>query len=355
MLVVLRFEFAVAIPVKLSAAGVGTVEQLHEAHAILNQSTGEDAVFCEPGLDGICGVIGTVAFEDMCGFSAEVTNLWNAELHPGSQFVAGDACGELAIVGVLLKMACIHPLQQRAGSLVLGGADATGRRQVAHRIGGAEWRPLEFRREETRSPVVDARLRHAAWIGNRYEGRKVLVLAAKSITDPATHAGKAVLNESRREEILSRPVGVRLAGKRMNKGDIVRQFRQVRDQIGNHLASLAARPEIVLRTCQISSRSLKRHRWPAGKRLAVVPDQLRFVVPSFKLADGSGAENHEHVLRLRRKVRLARRIRSCWIDCWHRCCQQSLATEQTGECNRTQRGCTVAKKRSPVEQMSTAQ
>ena len=50
------------------------------------------------------------------------------------------------------------------------------------------------------------------------------------------------------------PCVLRLAGQRVDEGDVVGQLRQMRDQIGDHLAGLAARAELVLRPGQIAGR-----------------------------------------------------------------------------------------------------
>ena len=62
MLVVLFFQLVMAVPVEFAAAGVGSIEELHESHSVFDQSPGEDAVPGKSDLDRIRGVICTVTF-----------------------------------------------------------------------------------------------------------------------------------------------------------------------------------------------------------------------------------------------------------------------------------------------------
>ncbi len=110
MHVVLILQIVVTIPIQFATAGVGAIEQLHEPYAILDQPAGEDAIFCEAGLGRIAGIVGAVALEDMRRLGAEIADLWHAQLHAGSEFVASDARRELAIAGVVLQVAGVHPL-----------------------------------------------------------------------------------------------------------------------------------------------------------------------------------------------------------------------------------------------------
>ena len=47
------------------AAGVGAVEELHEAHAALDQPPGQDAVAGEGGLDRVRRIIGAVQLQNV--------------------------------------------------------------------------------------------------------------------------------------------------------------------------------------------------------------------------------------------------------------------------------------------------
>ena len=67
-------------------------------------------------------------------------------------------------------------------------------------------------------------------------------------------------------------MGVGLVGQRMNKGEVVHDSSEVRNHVGDHHATLTARPEFVLRTRQVSGRPLKCHRRTAFQRLTVALD-----------------------------------------------------------------------------------
>ena len=156
VLVVLLLELVVAVPIEFAAAGVGAVEELHEAHAALDQPPREDAVARKAGLDRIRGIVGAVDFQNVRGLGGEVADFRHAELHAGGEFVAGDARGELAVAGMLFEMPRVHPLQQRArAARSLPGQEMPGRRcEMAHRLLGAQGRALELRGEKAGPPVV---------------------------------------------------------------------------------------------------------------------------------------------------------------------------------------------------------
>ena len=55
--VVLFSEGVVAVPVEFSATGVGTIEELHEAHPVFDETPGEDAVAGKASLEVVPGII----------------------------------------------------------------------------------------------------------------------------------------------------------------------------------------------------------------------------------------------------------------------------------------------------------
>ncbi len=67
------------------------------------------------GLLGIRGVVRAVKFSRMCaGSLLQVADFRNAELHARGEFVARNAGREFAVAGMLLEVAGIHALEQRA-------------------------------------------------------------------------------------------------------------------------------------------------------------------------------------------------------------------------------------------------
>jgi hypothetical protein len=93
------------------------------------------------------------------------------------------------------------------------------------------------------------------------------------------------------------------------KHKVVGQFGEVRQQVGNHLAGLAARLEFPVRLGQVPVLTLERDQFVhAWHRLAMPPDKFRFVVPALQVRARARAENDQHVLRFRREVRRTRRV-----------------------------------------------
>ena len=91
---VLGLDHLVPVPVADAFThGVGAIEELDEADALLKESPGEDTVAGEAGPILVLGVVGTVGLEDGCGFLGQIGDLGDGHLHAGGQFVAGNAGG----------------------------------------------------------------------------------------------------------------------------------------------------------------------------------------------------------------------------------------------------------------------
>src|SRR4051812_9737625 len=79
-------------------------------------------------------------------------------------------------------------------------------------------------------------------------------------------------------------------------------------EVGGHLAGLAARAEFPDRRDEIAVGALERDEaLGAGHELAVALDELGLVVERVDVADGAGAEDDEDSLCARGEVRIARR------------------------------------------------
>ena len=92
-------------------------------------------------------------------------------------------------VGLAGPLAACECASSCAEQVAFGLRDARGPLafglQVQHRrAGGAEPRPLEDRRQETRLPVLDAVDRQPERVVEHDVGRQVLVLAAQAVDDP---------------------------------------------------------------------------------------------------------------------------------------------------------------------------
>ena len=206
--------------------------------------------------------------------------------------------------------------------------------------------------------MIRPHLRHAARIGNGDEGRQILVLRAQRVAHPRAHAGKAVERETGAHLVLGRAVRVRLGRHRVDEAQVVGQLRQVRQQIGDHLARLPARLEFPVRLHEVAVLALKGDELvPPGHRLAVALDQLRLVIPRVQMAQRAGAKDHQHILRLGREMRRARRVgmlrRPVRTNGRFVRAEQLLLGEQRKERDAAQAGAAVAEKIAAIQQPAT--
>ena len=88
---------------------------------------------------------------------------------------------------VLLALTLAGRARRRSGLLVLN-------------------RALKRCRQKTRSPVIDAALRCATWIGDGHVGRQLIVGRAKRPRHPGAHARETVERVAGGHKILTRPM-----------------------------------------------------------------------------------------------------------------------------------------------------
>ena len=303
-----------AVPVQLAGGGVGAVEELYEAHAFLDQAPGKNAVLGVVGLDLVLGVIRAVHFEDVLRLGGKIADLRDGQLHPGGQFVAGNAGGEIGVLRIAFEVLIVQQFQQVARGHVGLVRDGFRRLQVLNRLLGIKGCALENGGQESGPPIIDAGLRDATRIGNGDKGGQVFVFGSEGVGDPRAHAGKTIEGEAGGNEILSGPVRVRFAGERMDEGVVIRHGGKMRHHVGAHFAGLAVRTKFVLRPGEIASGALKGYRRSVLQRLSVVFDQFGFVVPSFQLAAGAGAKDDQHVLGFGRVMRWPRGVWSGGVN-----------------------------------------
>ena len=90
----------------------------------------------------------------------------------------------------------------------------------------------------------------------------------------------------------------------MNEAHVIREARDVRQQVADHLPRLTARPERPERLDQIAVLTLERDQLVGPGHRRVVPfDQLGLVIKRVDVTDCSGAKNEQHAIRPRREVR----------------------------------------------------
>ena len=240
--VVVGLDPPVPVPVEHAFAHrEGAVEHGDEADPAFDQPAGEQAVAAEGGGDRV-RVVGGVERVGRAGLAREVADLRGAELHPGGQLVGGDPRRELGVAGVAPQVVVV---QQRGGSRGPRGRrarrQAGGAVEVGDRAVGVERGPLADGRQEPARPVRRPLLRAAARVGDRDERGQVLVRRPERVRRPGAEAGEALGGEPRAHEHLARPVRVRLRRHRVDEAHLVGQLRQVREQVGDHLARLAPR------------------------------------------------------------------------------------------------------------------
>ena len=211
----------------LAAGLVGAVEELHEAHTLLDESPSEDAVPGEGGLERVLRVVCAVRPQHVLRLGGNVAHLRHAHLHARRQLVAGDARRKFRLTRVTLEMALIHPPEKGASRLVGGARNGFRARKVVDRFGGVKGRPLECRWQKTGSPAVDARLGRAARVGDGDVRREVVVLAAQSVTGPSSHAREPLQRGAGAHVIFGRAVRVRFAGERVDEAQLVRHLPDV--------------------------------------------------------------------------------------------------------------------------------
>ncbi len=168
-------DVLVTIPVRpdLFRAGVlRTAKNLHEAHAPLNESAGEQALAAK-GADVF--VVERVEFFRRVGFAAKVGCGRGAELQAGGEFVGGDAGFEFRIRGAFGGVGAVERLQEVAAGL-LGDSAQVGEILLRKQIGdgrllgvGVERGALMDGREKSRAPVDDAAWWEAARVRQHHE------------------------------------------------------------------------------------------------------------------------------------------------------------------------------------------
>ncbi len=210
-----------------------------------------------------------------------------------SEFVAGDARGQLRVAGEALEMMTVDFRRWRNSRVAVSvlAENWAGRCEIAQRICGVEVGALERSRQEAGAPEVACGLRCAARIGDRDVSGQRVVLAAERIRDPGTHAGEAIEREARGHEVLAWAMRVGLARERVDEAHVIGQCAEMRHEIGDHLARLAAWTELPRALGQGSLCALEGDEsLCAGHVLAVAFDEFGFVIKRVHLAHAAGAE-----------------------------------------------------------------
>ena len=205
------------------------VEEVHEAHAFLDEAAGEQAVVGEAGFAGRRAVGG----ERRGLLLGDVHDFRHAGLHAEGEFVLGDASDRLGVAQLIL-LALVEVLErvERGATEVAGHA----RRVVGEEDGvalAAALHALVHGGDEAGAPAALAAAGLDAVGDHRDEAREVLVLRAEAVGGPGTERGPALAVMSGEEQQFGRRV-VKLVGvHRLHERDIVGDFLEVRHGVAH--------------------------------------------------------------------------------------------------------------------------
>ena len=219
-------DFAVMIP--------AFVEKLHEAHAAFDQPAGEQAVHGKRRL----ARFRAIHLQRLRRFLGNVHQLRRAGLHPIRHLKGVDARGDLRIAH-RVEMFLVQFLDQveRATLHFVGDAGGIGEKQ--HRVARfAEGHALINRRQKS-AAVKRAAAAEATGGIEHHEAGQILRLAAQSVERPRAKAGPAKLRRAGLHQHLARRVVEGIGGHGFHDGDVVHDFGQMRQRLGNLRAALA--------------------------------------------------------------------------------------------------------------------
>ena len=279
------------------------VEELHVAHAALDQPAGQQAVVRE-ALPARTGAIERV---DLGRLAGDVHRVARRELHPVRHLVLRDARHRLGVPQLLEgpPVEGIHRVDDLPARL---GPDPRRVGEVQHRVPlGAALDPLVDRRQVAGAPRRPPRAGEPAPGEQDHEPRQVLVLRAEAVGHPGAHRGVAEILAAGVQEELRRGV-VELVGlHRAEEADLVEDPLEPGQAVGDPhprlrlLVEREDRPE-ELRGAPDEGEPLPFEEL-ARAVLAVELGQLGLVVEQLELAGGPLHVEEDHVLRPGRVVR----------------------------------------------------
>ena len=263
----------------LLAAGV----DLDEAHAALDEPTGDEALLREVAAGGIVEAVEVVRLPRL---AREVERLGRGHLHAVRQLEALDAGLQGRIVAGRRPMAAVESGGERELGTLLG----VGERRVAGEIrdrcaGGVDARALEDSRQEARRPVRGVALGQAAplRVVHDDESGQVAVLAAEAVGHPGARARVAHPRDAGVDLEERRTVrGVRSV-QALHEAELIHDLRHVGEEFthpGTALPVLAERPRAPQ---QVAGLGELHTRLGLRKWLAMVALQQRLVVEGVDL------------------------------------------------------------------------
>ena len=290
------------------------VEQLHEPHTALDETTREQAVRGErPRLArGFA-----VARERRIALAAEIRCLGHAGLHAERKLGLLHARQRLGIA-VDLRALAAHACQRVQHRATVCALDALWIAEEQHRVlARTERHALVFARQKARAPQTRVeRLVARSVLRHEHDERgQVAILRAEPIAQPTAHRRTPRDLVAGAEERDRRIVVDRFGVHRAQHADAVRDLRGVRQQRTHRDAAFPVARERSERTRDLEHGLIAAHAGESlaatnavRQRLAVQFAQLGFVVEGLELRRAAGLEQPDHALAPRQVMQAARWI-----------------------------------------------
>ena len=282
------------------------VIKLHEPHPALHQPPGQQTVIRVAGL----ARLRPVHLQRLFRFFAEIDQFRSARLHPVSHLIGRHARRDFRIAR--LRQLRQIQIPNRLDRLRLRVRRNSLRpRQIQNRISARpERHTLIRRRQKSAGPQRRPATRPPRTRLQHHKPRQIVRLAADPVRDPRAHARPPKPRRPRIRKTFRRTVVEVLRRNALQKRDIVRNPRDMRNQFGKPRPGLAVLFELPRRPQQLRLLFRERihERKPFARHqlfrhgLVVILLQSRFVVVEFELARRARHEQVNNVLRLRGKM-----------------------------------------------------
>ena len=196
--------FVVGVP-RLAAQ-----EQLHEPHAPLDQTPGDEA---PPPVFSGHRVVEAVEPSRGCRFPRQVHHLGHGGLHAGGGLELGQPCLPFRIGRIALGLMPVQTSDEVQLMTPRLGGNAGRGLQMKHRsFATAEGSSLIQRRKESGGPIPLTIDREASGIGQHHIRGQILILRTQTIQHPGTHRGQPCqkpprMHDAQRRFVVHRPRG----------------------------------------------------------------------------------------------------------------------------------------------------
>ena len=313
-LIALVDEALPKVGLRIGAVGVpAPVEELDEAHAALGEAAGEQAVVGEGFLTGG----GAVFLVHRCRLLFQIEGIRRVDLHAEGHFILRDA-GDGLRVADLGGDALVEVVQRVERPAAQRLRDAVGIREIKHRLAlRAALHALIDAGQVAGAPDRFAGIGVLAAGGQHDEAGQVRILRAEAVGRPRTGRRRPGDRAAGVHEELRGAVVELVGPHRFDEADLVDDFLEMGQPVGDPLAALAGLVEGELRAEHL------RHALDEGELLAfevflrallaVELGEFRLVVEELELARRAGHVQVDHALCLRSEVGEIGHQRIRWI------------------------------------------